>query len=278
MRYWRRCEIPLSVLKYYTKGILSNKNLWFWGVAFMIFWLVLGAYTFAQGLPHLQSALIAYTGSWYATIALYSLSSLAIGIAYSIYYASSSLAYGFRYTRLTPSSYVGTLVGSSSILGILLSAIMLVTTYGLFSAKFGFNLAPSDPITAVLVSALAGVFMMTFAMLLVLIVVNYVGLQSINLVTFIPLILAFGLGFTQLTTALPSTLLYVSPYNAIESLLYQAYSGNPATVQLVNPASATLQWPYLSASLLLWITAFFLADSFMLKRIKPRQAEEGRQI
>ena len=193
----------MALIRYYTKGILSNRNLWFWGVAFMIFWLVLGAYSFAHGIPNTKEALDAYTSSWYSTVALYSLSSLAISIVYSIYYASSSLAYCFRYTKLTPLSYVGTLVGSSSVLGILLSAIILAATFVMFSAKFGFNLTPSDPVGAVLVSALAGVFMMTLAMLLVLIVVNYVGLQSINLVSFVPLLLAFGLGFTQLFSSLP---------------------------------------------------------------------------
>jgi hypothetical protein len=266
----------MSLFKYYTKGLVSNRNLWFWGVAFMLFWLVLGAYSFSQGLP--SNAMEAYTSSWYGTIALYSLSSLAIGIAYSIYYASSSLVYSFKYTKLTPKSYIGSLVGSSSVLGVVLSVIMLGATYAFFSAKFGLNLAPSNTLGAIAVSALAGVFMMTFAMLLVLIVVNYVGLRSINLVTFVPLILAFGLGFTQLTNPFPQALVYVSPYNSIQSLLFHAYSGLPATVQLDNSASATLYWPILVISLLCWILALTLVDTFLLRRLKPRQLEEGRQI
>lgn len=268
----------MALITYYTKGILSNRNLWFWGVAFMIFWIILGAYSFAQGIPDTKAATGAYTASWYSTIALYSLSSLSISIAYSIYYASSSLVYSFKYTKLKPISYVGTLVGSSSVLGILLSAIMLVCTYALFSERFGFNLIPADPVGVVLVSALAGIFMMTLSMLLVSIAVNYVGLQNISLVSFIPLLLAFGLGFTQLFTALPVALTYASPYNAIDSLLYQAYGGNPATVQLVNPSSTPLYWPYLLASLIGWIIVLLLADSFFLQRLKPRQVEEGRQI
>jgi hypothetical protein len=268
----------VSLLKHYTKGILSNKNLWFWGVAFMVFWLVMGAYVFTQGVPDARSAASSYTSSWYAIIALYSLSSLAISIAYSIYYSSSSLAYGFRYTKLTPISYEGTLIGSSSILGILLSGIMLVATYAMFSAKFGLNLLPSDPFAAIAISALAGVFMMTFAMLLVLIVVNYAGLQSISLVTFVPLLLAFGLGYTQLLTKLPTIVLYVSPYNAISSLLYQAYAGTPAISELSNPSSPILQWPYLLLSLVAWIFGFVLLNGFMLRGIRPRQVEEGRQI
>jgi hypothetical protein len=244
----------------------------------MIFWIVLGAYSFAQGIPDTKAAVGGYTASWYSTIALYSLSSLAISISYSIFYASSSLVYSFKYTKLKPISYVGTLLGSSSVLGVFLSTIMLIFTYGLFSERFGFNLVPNNPIAAVLASALAGVFMMTLSMLLVTIVVNYLGLQSMNLVSFIPLLLAFGLGFTQLFTSLPLALAYLSPYNAIDSLLYQAYSGTPATVELANPSSAPLQWPYLLVSLLAWIAVLLFVDSFLLQRLRPRQVEEGREI
>jgi hypothetical protein len=119
---------------------------------------------------------------------------------------------------------------------------------------------------------------MTLSTLLVTIAVNYVGLQSMSLVSFVPLLLAFGLGFTQLFTSLPVALTYLSPYNAIDSMLYQAYSGNPATVQLVNPSSTALQWPYLLVSLVGWIAALLLADSFLLQRLRPRQVEEGREI
>jgi hypothetical protein len=266
----------VSLIKYYTKGILSNRNLWFWGVAIMLFWLVLGAYTFSQGLP--QNALSGYTASWYGTITLYSLSSLAITVAYSIYFSGSSLVYSFKYTKLTPMSYTGSLLCSSSVLGVILSAIMLISTYAFYSAKFGLNLSPSDPLGALGISALAGIFMMAFAMLLVLIVVNYMGLRSINLVSFIPLILAFGLGFTGLLSELPTAFLYASPYNAIQMLLFNAYSGSAATMQLDNSSSPALYWPYLLVSLAIWTVFLITADSVLLRKLKPRQLEEGRQI
>src|SRR5579875_1723106 len=98
----------MALITYYTKGILTNRNLWFWGVAFMIFWLVLAASGSAQGLPRQSNILVPYTASWYGTIALYSLRTLAISIAYSIYYASSSLAHRSGYTKRSPLSYAGT--------------------------------------------------------------------------------------------------------------------------------------------------------------------------
>jgi hypothetical protein len=268
----------MALITYYTKGILSNRNLWFWGVAFMIFWLLLYAFSFSQGVPRTQPALLTFSAVSYGAIALFSLSSLAISIAYSVYYASSSLVYSFKYTKLTPIAYVGTLVGSSSALGVILSALMILSTYGIFSADFGFNLAPVNPLGAFAVSALAGVFMMTFSMLLVLIVVNYFGLQNVNLVTFVPLILAFGFGLATINSALPAWLIYASPYNAIQSLLYSGYGGLAPHVQLTDPTSQALQWPYLVVSLVAWIILFLGIDGVLLRRLKPRQVEEGRQI
>jgi ABC-2 type transporter len=268
----------MSLVKYYTKGILTNRNLWFWGVAFMIFWLFLYAFSFASQVPDTQPALLQFSAISYGSIALFSLSSLAISIAYSIYYASSSLAYSFRFTKLTPISYVGSLIGSSSALGVILSAIMIVCTFGIFSVKFGFNLAPSNAVAAFGVSALAGIFMMALSMLLVLVVVNYLGLQNVSLVTFVPLILAFGFGLAAINSVLPIALLYASPYNAVQSLLYMVYSGQAPHVQLTDPTSPVLNWLYLLASMGIWITLLLSLDSVLLRRLKPRQVEEGRQI
>ena len=50
----------MPLIKYYIKGMLSNRNLWFWGVAFMLFWLVLGGFVFSRGIPSTPGALLAY--------------------------------------------------------------------------------------------------------------------------------------------------------------------------------------------------------------------------
>jgi hypothetical protein len=267
-----------ALFKSYTKGILSNRNLWFWGVLVMVFYIVLDTYSFSQGIPDTQPYLLQFAAVIYGSIALFSLSALSVSVASSIYYASFSLAYGFRYTKLSPTSYLRTLVGSSSILGVFLGLVMLACTFGIDSVKFGFDLAPIDPVGALLTSAVAGVFMMTFAVLLVTVVVNYVGLRSVALVSFVPLILALGLGLGALSTGLPAALIYASPYNAIQSLLFMTYSGVAPRTALTNTSAATLQWPYLAVSLVAWIAALFILDALLLRRIKPRQVEEGRQI
>jgi len=128
------------------------------------------------------------------------------------------------------------------------------------------------------VAAFSSVFMCAFATLLVLVLINYLGLKNQSFVSFIPLILGFGFGFSQLFTSLPKALLYASPYSAIVGLLYSGYSGFPVLIILTNPSSATLDSYYLALSLVTWTFALLLIDAYLLGRIKPRSVEEMRQL
>lgn len=267
------------MFSYFLKSIVSNKSLWGWGVLFMVFWLVLGAFVFANGsLLNSERAALAYTSSYYGEISLFSFSSLAITISYTIYYGSSSLAYGFRYTRLSPSKYFFSLMGASSVMASIMSVMMMIITYMMFSERLGYNLFPSDLPGTIAISALSGAFMMVLAILLVLLVVNYIGLRNIGFVGFVPLVLSYILGFGQLYANLPTWLEYASPFNAIVSLLFTAYDGSPIHTQIVNAASGTLSWPVLLLAIIVWVLILSIADIYLLGRIKPRAIEEARQV
>lgn len=264
---------------HYSKALLTNRALWGWGVAFMVFWLVIGGFVESTGLPKGdQAAALSYTASWYGLINLFSLSSLAISIAYSLMYSTHSLAYSFRFTKLKPSSYLINVVASSLIMGVVLSIIMLLSTYAIFSYKLGGAVAPVNPTATVPVAALAGVFMYALATLLVLILINSLGLKNQSFVSFIPLMLGYVFGFMQLFVSLPSLVIYASPFSAIQDLLYHAYSGQPIPKVLSNPTSTALSPAYLAISLAAWTLVLLLVDSALLRRIKPRSVEEARQI
>ena len=262
----------------YTRSVLTNRALWGWGVLFMAFWFVLGAYVFSVGLPPGPAAAVAYTSSWYAVIALFSLSTLSMGIANTISYGTSALAFGFRFTRLTPTAYVLSLLAAASAMGFVLSFLMAGVVSGLFSAHFGLARFPANLPAIVGVSVLAGAFMMGLATVLVMVVVNYFDLRSMSFVGFIPLVLAYIFGFAQLFVTLPPALLYVSPWNDIESLFFQAFSGSPATVTLATPSSATLAWFVSAAALVAWIVALVGIAGVLLRRIPSVSIEEARQI
>ncbi|EQD39127.1 ABC transporter, partial [mine drainage metagenome] len=158
----------MNVLRPFLKAMLTNPSLWFWGVAFMAFWLVLGAFVFSSGLP--PTAIPGFTASWFAVISLFSLSTLAIGVSASIAYATAALAYAFRFTRLRPRDYLFSLLAGTGVLGLTLTVIMLGSTVGVFGARFHLTLLPADPVALVGAAVLAGAFMMALSVTLMLLV------------------------------------------------------------------------------------------------------------
>jgi hypothetical protein len=268
----------MSLALPYTRAVLRNPNLIFWGIAFMAFWFVLGAYVFSAGLPLNHPAEEAYTAAWFAVIALFSLTIIAMNIATSMTYGTEALAFSFRYTRLTPRSYALSLLASSAAVGLLFSFVMAGLVSGLFSAHFGTALWPSNLPALVGVSLLSGAFMMALGTTLVVVVVNYLGLRSMGFVEFLPLVLSYIFGFAQLFLALPTWFLYASPWNDMESLLYQTFKGSPAPVTLTTTGGSAIYWPLSVTGLALWILVLFLLSSLLLARIRSVSVLEGRQI
>jgi hypothetical protein len=262
----------------YTRAVLRNPNLLFWGIAFMAFWFVLGAYVFSVGLPANRPSEVSYTAAWFAIIALFSLTIVAMSIATSVTYGTGALAFSFRYTRLTPVSFTVSLLVASAAVGLLFAFVMAGLVSGLFSAHFGTLIGPANLAGLVGVSLLSGAFMMGLGTTLVLVVVNYIGLRSMSFVEFVPLVLSYIFGFAQLYVALPAFALYLSPWNDMESLLYQAYLGRPATVTLATPGSAALAWPLSVAGLAAWVLVLVVVGSALLRRIRTVSVQEGRQI
>jgi|SRR5579884_554246 hypothetical protein len=266
------------IFKYLLKSIIRNRSLWGWGVVFMFFWLLLGVFVFSTSVPKQAVAALSYASSYYGTITLFSFSTIAISISYTLYYGSSALAYCFRYTKLTPSGYFLSLLGAASVMATIMSAIMLSATYALFSWKFGVNLYPYQPLASLALSAISGAFMMVLAMALVLVVINYAGVKNITFVGFIPLVMSYIFGFGQLYTTIPEYIEYASPFTAISSLLYASYGGFAIPKVFINPSAGTLNPSILLLSLIAWLLVLAVLDTQLLRRIRPRAIEEARQV
>ncbi len=262
----------------YTRAVLTNPALWFWGVVFMAFWFVLGAYVFSGGLAPGHSAESAYTSAWFAVITLFSLTTLAMSVASSITYGTSALAFGFRYTRLSPVRYTSALIVAAAAMAVLLSLVMVAVVSGLFSTHFGSTMLPANLPAMIGVAVLSGAFMMGLATTLVLVVINFLGLRHMNFIEFFPLILSYIFGFTQLFLSVPAWVLYLSPWNDMESLLYQAFSGTPARVVLGTTTSPVLSWPISVGALALWVAVLVGLATVLLGRIRSVSIQEGRQI
>ncbi len=267
----------MNLWRPYAKAMLTNLSLWFWAVAFMAFWLAIGAFLESSGVGPARAAIVAYTSSWYAVIVLIALSLLAAAIAGSFAYGSASLAFAFRFTRLTPRGYLESILVGSAVLGLVLNVALIGATVGMFGVRFSTELLPSDGLALVGISMVGGAFFMALSATLALLAINYLGLRSSSYVGYVPLLLSFVLGNAQTDVALPRWIIYGSPFNDLTSLLYQAYSGTTPTVEL-GTSSVALAWPLLLLGLLLWTGALTGTTLVLLRRIRARPIEEGRQV
>ncbi len=267
----------MNLWRPYAKAMLTNASLWFWAVGFMMFWLAIGAFLESSGIGSARAAVVAYTSAWYAVIALIALSLLAAAIAGSFAYGSSSLAFAFRYTRLTPQGFLVSIVGGSAVLGLVLDVVLITATAGMFGARFSTAILPADAPGLVGMSVLGGVFFMALSATLALAAINYLGLRSSNYVGYVPLLLSFVLGNAQVDVALPRGVIYASPFNDLTSLLFQGYSGTTPTAEL-GTSSVPLDWPFLLVGLVVWTGVLLTTTLVLLGGIRARQVEEGRQI
>ncbi len=268
------------ISKYFLKSLLKNKNIWGWGILFMLFWIFMGAFVFGTNFPDQKIYFVYNASIWFGLLGLVSTSTMATSVAYSIYYGNSSLAYGFRFTTLKPSGYITSFAISTSIIGGMLSAFMLLFTFLLFSYKSGFMLIPAFPYISIIIGFASGAFMFLLASIIIVIVNNYLGLRNVSFATFIPMILTYLFGFAQINAGLPSYVVYGSPFTDISDLFIWSYYGKEiphnlsGSLQNGGQISLTVQ----VIMLILWIIILSILSFMLIKRIKPKSIEEGRQV
>lgn len=265
------------ITKYYLKSLLSNRNMWGWGVGFMVFWLFMGSYIFGFNMTNRIESL-GYASVWFSLIGLISGSTIATSVGYSVYYANSSLAYSFRFSKLKPSGYILNLMGSTSLVGGIIGAFIIAFSIILFSSRSGFLLLPAQPYLSIVIFFLTGMFMFLLSIVLVILANNYTGLKSIAFIVFVPQLLSYLFGFSELGIPLPSAVVYASPFSEISRLLFQTYYGKASPLNMSNGSGPLLNPYILVACLLFWITLLFVIATLLVIRIRPMPIEEGRQI
>ncbi|WP_054848779.1 hypothetical protein [Vulcanisaeta sp. JCM 14467] len=45
--------MPMGLTKYLVRAELTNRNMLFWGVGYMLLWIIMGAFLFTKGFPKL---------------------------------------------------------------------------------------------------------------------------------------------------------------------------------------------------------------------------------
>ncbi|MEM1645261.1 MAG: hypothetical protein QXL96_05245 [Ignisphaera sp.] len=249
---------------------------------FVLFWSFLGAYIIVGNFlkyipqPYINEVYPNYVAGWYADLIIISMSSIGVSIAYILYFQTGTLPYLFRYSKLTPSSYLASmylgLISSSLIIELLLT----LSVFLMFSNNgVGVIVAPANIPYILLSLILAGLFMISFSLFLVLLSLRLGGIRLQYFINFIPLVLGY-LFFSMFTfSEYPEILDYISPYLSLMLLFYYSYNGNipPINIQSTQHIGS---FELVIFSILLWSFALILVDIYLMRKLYYRSIEEGR--
>ncbi|MFZ8792215.1 MAG: hypothetical protein ACO2OS_08150 [Thermosphaera aggregans] len=304
------------VYRFYVRSILSDGYMWFWAVAFMAFWLFMGAYVygagttieefskqFPEGTPGTiineawSKFTLHYTAGWYGSIALFSMSSVTIGLVYYIFYSTIPIRYLTKYSKATTAKfYTGfTLAAITGV--VVCTIVLLVTTILLYSYRFyGAELKdyhglpvpvfknlvlPENPVGVLATTIAGGVLMYFIGATVALLVIVLKKPRALGLASFLPHILSFGLGMAGLIAT--GGKVHFSPYNTILLLNYHYYAN--ATLVLDEPvtmmwrsglegAGQVLEPSTLWLALLGWILLFAAASVVLFKKQRGVNVEQ----
>jgi hypothetical protein len=292
------------IYKFYAKNILMDPYYWFWAVLIIMFWLLMGAYvwgtnisierirsTAPPGVPEQvirqiwERVVTSYTGGWYATSAVISAASIGTGLVYTVYFSSMPIRYLTKYSRASPVKlYLGIILTAISSC-VVAASILMVATVTVYSHRFyGLSqlILPQDPLGVFITTIATSLLNYFIAMTLALLVVVIRKPGFVQFISFIPLMLGYGLGMA--TVYVGGKQINLSPYGAAVLLNHHYYTGMPIAIdrpvvemglydplisQYIRPPStAELADPLtLWVALLAWILTAGAA-AFILLRIQ----------
>ncbi len=266
----------------YFVQLLKNKAMWGWGFFFISFWIVMGAYAFARGIE-LNLPLefyMSYTGAWFSISTVLSFSSISIGLIDSIYNSSFSLRYLTKFSSLNSKRYYLSTLLSSTAYFLFFMALLIVEVMTIYSTRFQKSLIPEMPAELVASTILSAIFVYEFSAFLAYLALVLRKPRYIRFMEMLPLMVAYPLIFLQLYSDM-GIFAAVSPFNAINGLLYHYYSGldvpNGAIVSW-KPGMEVISPGSLWASLIVWIVVMGITNILLIKRQRGVSLDELRQV
>jgi hypothetical protein len=270
------------LLKMFLKQMFRNPYAWGWGFFFVSFWLIMGAYVFSlempTGLP--AETYFSYTGSWFSMSLVYSFSALAVGIVESTYHSSFSLRYLTRYSTLDSKRYYLVSIISTMVFFSVFSILLGVETSSIYSFRFGVQLVPKKPFELTLASILSALFIYVLSSSVAYLILVLKKPRLITFASFLPLVISYPLLFLQLYVDI-GYVVVLSPFNAVNSLLYHYYSGISVPrgpIIKSGQASVVIEPSYFWASLISWIFLLSMLNLILIGRQKGISIEELRQV
>ena len=269
------------ITKYFVKSIIFSRRVWIFGIFFGVFLLYIGYNQSISGIGLSRFYQENYTAEWTGLVILFLLGTISATIAQVVFYSSSSLPYLFKFSRLSKGSYLYNISISSLVVGIGLSSVITIIATLMFSYKFGFIVYSNDYLSTYFAIVLGSLFMIFFAIFLVLVAINYLGARNVNYIQLLPMLLTYGIGIMLLTANITDAYIYyIVPFSAYVVMFQEAFDGKELQIVSANMhiVFSSLRYPYLLLSLLTWIACLMIIDILLLERIKVSSLEERSQI
>lgn len=260
------------MIKEIVKSIIGSKPIWIWGVTFSLLWLILAVFVFSQGIP--EEFYSYYAGVVISALTVWIYANLISNLSNNLIMTSIPLFYAFRFTKLTTTRYLLYYMISIITVTLIITGIMLFFATIFFKIRLGILVVPNNILGFIGVVLLSSIFIILFSTLLSLIIPpKYVQFSSLA-----PQLLYFVLVLGQILIEYPYLAVYASPFNDMQLLLFQQYSGYNPPLTFVNPFQQFLNPLYLLISLICWDLILYPINVILLRRIKPRNIDEMRQF
>ena len=265
------------------KDMLTTPELLGWGIGFIEFWVLMWIFVFSSvsgETPWKIYVVKANVTLAYSFLGLLSMSSVAIGLSYSLFHMSRAARYITKFTRISTLRFmIEDFLGS--LFAILIFALTIfMSVIGFSYAKWRILALPENPLGVIIDLVIAGVALYWFAYMIALGVIASGRTKAITMTSYIPLILGF-IAYSQLWVDL-GDLVYIIPLCSLPALL--TYHG----IGACPPRGAYLFWlsgdkmlPAMNLRLaaistFTWTIIFITLSLILLRKSKGIPIEEIR--
>ena len=270
-------------LKLKIKDLLTSPELLGWSIGFIEFWVIMWVFVFSQ-IPaktawniYVVKTNIAMAFSF---LGLLSISSVAIGLTYSIFHMSRAARYITKFTKVSPfrfmiEDFLGSLVAI-----LIFAFVIFISVIGLSYMKWRILALPENPFGVLIDLILGGVALYWLAYMLALAVIVSRRTKALTMTSYIPLIIGF-IAYSELWIDL-GNLVYIIPLCSLPALLiyhgtgaypptgaYLLWLSSSGTVTAVNLRLAAI-------SLFAWIIIFMTLSLILLRKSRGVPIEEIR--